>query len=90
MAESRKWLPVASPLPRLHRQNASEPTHPRGVALGGRGAAAGIDAHEFLDRSERLAVCPGPLLYASRKAAKIGSAVLQDGYQLGRAVGSRQ
>jgi hypothetical protein len=33
--------------------------------------------NEFLDRCERLAVDPGPLIYASRKAAKVGCTALQ-------------
>jgi hypothetical protein len=48
--------------------------------------ASGVDPpwalHEFLDRCERLAVDPGPLLYATRMAAKVHSSALQDEYQL--------
>jgi len=49
----------------------------RAVGATSRNAPPGI-----LDRCKRLAVDPGPLLYASRIAAKVESAVLQDGYQL--------
>lgn len=51
-------------------------------ALGGKGATSRQTPHEILDRCERLAVDPGPLLYASRMAAKVDSSALQDGYQL--------
>jgi hypothetical protein len=51
-------------------------------ALGGKGATSRKTPHEILDRCERLAVDPGPLLYASRMAAKVDSSALQDGYQL--------
>ena len=57
--------------------------HDLGVyALGGKGATSRKTPTEILDRCERLAVDPGPLLYASRMAAKVDSAALQDGYQL--------
>jgi uncharacterized protein len=51
-------------------------------ALGGKGATSRKTPHEILDRCERLAVDPGPLLHASRMAAKVDNAALQDGYQL--------
>ncbi|MBM3820135.1 MAG: DUF763 domain-containing protein [Acidimicrobiia bacterium] len=51
-------------------------------APGGASARLLPTLHEFLDRCERLAVDPGPLPYASRTAAKVGSSALQDGYQL--------
>jgi hypothetical protein len=51
-------------------------------ALGGKGATSRKTPHEILDRCERSAVDPGPLLYASRLAAKVDSSALQDGYQL--------
>jgi hypothetical protein len=57
--------------------------HDLGVyALGGKGATSRKTPTEILDRCERLAVDPRPLLYASRMAAKVDSAALQDGYQL--------
>jgi uncharacterized protein len=57
--------------------------HDLGVyALGGKGATSRKTPTEILDRCERLAVDPAPLLYASRMAAKVDSAALQDGYQL--------
>ena len=39
--------------------------------------------HEILDRREQLAVDPGPLVHASRMAAKVSWLGLQDGYQMG-------
>ncbi len=51
-------------------------------ALGGKGATSRKTPHEILDRCERLAVDPRPLLHASRMAAKVDNAALQDGYQL--------
>ena len=57
--------------------------HELGVfAQGGKGATSRKTPTEILDRCERLAVEPGPLLYASRMAAKVDSAAVQDGYQL--------
>ena len=38
--------------------------------------------HEILDRRERSAVDPGPLVHASRIAAKVSCLDLQDGYQI--------
>lgn len=49
---------------------------------GDKGATSRKTPHEILDRCKRLAVDPGPLLYASRMAAKVDRAALQDGYQL--------
>ena len=51
-------------------------------AHGGKGATSRKTPTEILDRCERLAVEPAPLLYASRMAAKVDSAAVQDGYQL--------
>ena len=51
-------------------------------AQGGKGATSRKTPTEILDRCERLAVEPRPLLYASRMAAKVDSAAVQDGYQL--------
>src|SRR5690349_16427385 len=57
--------------------------HDLGIfALGGKGATSRKTPTEILDRCERLAVDPQPLLYASRMAAKVDSAAVQDGYQL--------
>jgi len=47
-----------------------------------KGATSRKTPTEILDRCERLAVDPEPLLYASRMAAKVDSDALQDGYQL--------
>ena len=57
-------------------------------ALGGKGATSLKTPHEILDRYERLAVDPGPLIYASRMAAKVDGADVQDGYQLRSRSGS--
>jgi hypothetical protein len=51
-------------------------------AQGGKGLTSRKTPTEILDRCERLAVDPGPLLYASRMAAKVDNAGVQDGYQL--------
>lgn len=57
--------------------------HDLGVyALGGKEATSRKTPTEILDRCKRLAVDPGPLLNASRLAAKVVGVVLQDGYQL--------
>ena len=57
--------------------------HELGVySLGGKGATSRKTPDEIRDRCERLAVDPGPLIYASRMAAKVDSAAVQDGYQL--------
>ena len=57
--------------------------HDLGIfALGGKGATSRKTPTEILDRCERLAVDPQPLLYASRMAAKVDNAAVQDGYQL--------
>ena len=66
-----------------HDQGIRDIEHDLGVyALGGKGATSSKTPTEILDRCERLAVEPGPLLHASRMAAKVTSAALQDGYQL--------
>jgi hypothetical protein len=49
---------------------------------GGKGATSRKTPTEILDRCERLSVDPKPLLYASRMAAKVDNAAVQDGYQL--------
>jgi len=57
--------------------------HELGVySQGGKGAASRKTPLEIRDRCERLAVDSGPLVYASRMAAKVDSAAVQDGYQL--------
>src|ERR671933_847342 len=56
--------------------------HELGVfAQGGKGATSRKTPTEILDRCERLSVDPSPLLYASRTAAKVDNAAVQDGYQ---------
>ena len=54
----------------------------RVFAQGGKGATSRKTPTEILDRCERLSVDPQPLIYASRMAAKVDSAAVQDGYQL--------
>jgi len=57
--------------------------HELGVySQGGKGAASRKTPLEIRERCERLAVDSGPLVYASRMAAKVDSAAVQDGYQL--------
>jgi uncharacterized protein len=51
-------------------------------AQGGKGATSRKTPGEILSRCERLAIDPAPLVYASRTAAKVDSAAVQDGYQL--------
>jgi len=51
-------------------------------AQGGKGATSRKTPTEILDRCERLSVDPAPLIYASRMAAKVDTAAVQDGYQL--------
>ena len=51
-------------------------------AQGGKGATSRKTPNEILDRCERLSVDPKPMVYASRLAAKVDSAAVQDGYQL--------
>jgi hypothetical protein len=49
---------------------------------GGKGATSRKTPVEIRERCDRLALDPGPLIYASRMAAKVDSAAVQDGYQL--------
>jgi hypothetical protein len=49
---------------------------------GGKGATSRKTPGEIRDWCEQLALEPGPLIYASRMAAKVDSAAVQDGYQL--------
>jgi hypothetical protein len=59
--------------------------HELGVySQGGKGATSRKTPAEILERCDRLAIDSGPLLYASRMAAKVDSAAVQDGYQLYR------
>ena len=51
-------------------------------AQGGKGATSRKTPAEIIGRCERLAIDPAPLVYASRMAAKVDSAAVQDGYQL--------
>ena len=57
--------------------------HEIGVfAQGGKGATSRKTPSEIRDRCDRLSLDPQPLVYASRMAAKVDSAAVQDGYQL--------
>jgi len=57
--------------------------HELGVfAGGGKGATSRKTPAEIADRCVTLSIDPGPLVYASRMAAKVDSAAVQDGYQL--------
>ncbi len=49
---------------------------------GGKGAASRRTPLEIAEAAPRLAVEPGPLADASRMAAKVDSAALQDGFQI--------
>src|SRR5688500_15786964 len=51
-------------------------------AAGGKGAVSRRTPHEVAAACERLARDPGTLVHASRTAAKVDSAAVQDGYQL--------
>jgi hypothetical protein len=57
--------------------------HELGVySQGGNGATSRKTPVEIRERCDRLALDPGPLIYASRMAALVDSAAVQDGYQL--------
>ena len=51
-------------------------------AQGGKGATSRKTPREIADHCESLSLDPAPLMYASRMAAKVDSAAVQDGYQL--------
>jgi hypothetical protein len=51
-------------------------------AAGGKGAASRKAPLQIAESCERIGRHPGPLVYASRTAAKVDSAAVQDGYQL--------
>jgi len=51
-------------------------------AAGGKGGASRKAPQQIVDACERLGRDPQPLVYASRTAAKVDSAAVQDGYQL--------
>lgn len=52
------------------------------VAAGGKGTASRRTPAEIEFAALRLGLDPGPLVYASRMAAKVDSAALQDGFQV--------
>src|SRR2546422_8990727 len=51
-------------------------------AAGGKGNASRKTPHQIVETCERIGREPQPLVYASRTAAKVDSAAVQDGYQL--------
>lgn len=51
-------------------------------AAGGKGAVSRKAPQQIVDACERLGRDPRPLVYASKTAAKVDSAAVQDGYQL--------
>lgn len=51
-------------------------------AAGGKGATSRRTPLEIAEAAPKLAVEPGPLAHASRMAAKVDSAALQDGFQI--------
>ena len=51
-------------------------------AQGGKGTTSRKTPAEISQRCERINIDPQPLVYASRMAAKVDSAAVQDGYQL--------
>jgi hypothetical protein len=51
-------------------------------AAGGKGGASRKTPRQIGDACDRLGRDPAPLVYASRTAAKVDSAAVQDGYQL--------
>jgi len=57
--------------------------HELGIySQGGKGATSRKTPVEIRARCDRLTLDPEPLIYASRMAAKVDSAAVQDGYQL--------
>jgi hypothetical protein len=57
--------------------------HDLGVfAQGGKGATSRKTPAEIVTRCDKLSIDPQPLVYASRTAAKVDTAAVQDGYQL--------
>jgi uncharacterized protein len=51
-------------------------------AAGGKGGVSRKTPQQIVDACERLGRDPQPLVYASKTAAKVDSAAVQDGYQL--------
>jgi uncharacterized protein len=51
-------------------------------AQGGKGATSRKTPSEIVERCDRLSIDAQPLVYASRMAAKVDSAAVQDGYEL--------
>ena len=57
--------------------------HELGVySQGGKGTTSRNTPLEIRQRCDQLAIDSGPLVFASRMAAKVDSAAVQDGYQL--------
>jgi hypothetical protein len=65
------------------KEGLADVDHELGVfAQGGKGATSRRTPHDIVRQCERLGRDPAPLVYASRMAAKVDSAAVQDGYQL--------
>jgi hypothetical protein len=74
---------VAKRRPEELLRRLREVEHELGVySLGGKGATSRKTPFEIRERCDRLVIDSVPLLYASRMAAKVNSAAVQDGYQL--------
>jgi hypothetical protein len=56
--------------------------HELGFYVGGKGATSRRTPGEIVASCERLSLDPEPLVYASRMAAQVDSAAVQDGFQL--------
>ena len=65
------------------KESLKETAHEWGLfAAGGKGAASKKSPAQITAACEWLGRDPGPLLHASRTAAKVDNAAVQDGYQL--------
>jgi hypothetical protein len=65
------------------KEGSPQYRHEFGVySQGGKGVTSRKTPLEIRERCDQLAIEFGPLLYASRVAAKVDSAAVQDGYQL--------
>ena len=65
------------------KEGLKDLAHELGVfAQGGKGATSRKTPAEIVDRCDKLSIDPRPLVYASRTAAKVDNAAVQDGYQL--------
>jgi len=67
---------------RAQRRSPRQSNTNSAYSRGGKGATSRGTPAEIRDHCERLAIDSAPLVYASRMAAKVDSAAVQDGYQL--------